>query len=489
MFLTILQYTRRKDDKYFPARLSVGSVKGKEGDVDNYIILLDNLTNLKQKDKKIQELSNQDMLTQLSNNFAFKSYLKSCVEFSDEYSENFSLLCIRINDFKSINSSLGYQVGDKIMVEVAKRLHSIVKNKKNLGRISTSEFTIINFKKNSMMELNALSRNIIQLFKTPFLIDGKNIYLSINIGIGIFPDDGKTPEHMLKAANTAMLGAKMRGGNSVEFFSKELNSKLNEKFEIASRIPKALQRNEFIVHYQPQINLFTNKIEAFEALIRWENPDLGFLPPNKFIQIAEETGHINEIGLWVIYKSCSQFKKWLDAGHDFKKIAVNVSPVQFKNPSFVRRVKEIIETTNIPPNCVELEITENVLIENIEVTMKKLKKLKLLGIGIALDDFGIGYSCLKYIKEFPLDKIKIDREFIREFPHNDDGSIAKIIVSLANNLNLDILAEGIETEEQLTFMKRMGVHKGQGHYFGRSVDAKKIDVLVQKFKKEKNAVV
>jgi EAL domain-containing protein (putative c-di-GMP-specific phosphodiesterase class I) len=322
---------------------------------------------------------------------------------------------------------------------------------------------------------------MLDVLADPIEIDGKTLYVTASIGIGCHPGEGNDGETLLRNADTAMHAAKQAGRNQYAFFSHELNVKALEFLTLKSALHEAIDRNELVLHYQPRVDLATGRIRGVEALLRWFHPTMGTISPARFIPIAEETGLIEPLGDWVLREGCRQRKAWLDAGMPPLKMAINLSAVQMSQPDIVPRIAEILAQTALPPECIELEVTESVLADNQDAIVEKLKAFRAMGIAIALDDFGTGYSSLSYLKRFPLDYMKIDQSFVRGIPGDpDDVAITRTIVALARNLGLKTVVEGVETEEQLAFAKAEGCNEFQGYLFSKPLSVEAIEPLLRR---------
>lgn len=472
-------FLKKGDKDYFPARFSISSIKNSDDQVEKYTILIEDLTELKNREKKINDLMYSDPLTGLKNKHAFIKCLKEALSYSEKYRGRFAVIYVDINALKSINRSLGHEAGDEVIKAVSKKLLTFVNENICIGKISGDEFAFVVFEKIKIFELKILAQEMLDVFKNPLKIFGKDIYIGLNIGISVYPNDGQNIESLMKNANTALQSSKKNGKKGIEFFSESFNADLDRKFELSCELPKAIDNNEFVIHYQPQLDIKRGKIIGVEALLRWYHPRYGIISPKEFIPIAEETGDIIALGEFVLEKSAAQFKSWLESGYDFERLSVNLSPVQFKEPNIVETLTDILKKVGLQSRYLDIEITESILIEDIIVTENKLKSFKNKGISITLDDFGVGYSSLNYLKSFSLERIKIDREFIKGIPDKDNGSISNIITNLGKNLGLKVLAEGVESDYQNEFMRGLGVDEVQGYYFAKPMGPLELEEFIK----------
>ncbi|HIE64340.1 MAG TPA: bifunctional diguanylate cyclase/phosphodiesterase [Nitrospiria bacterium] len=344
-----------------------------------------------------------------------------------------------------------------------------------LARLGGDEFTILltNFKKRE--EIIKVAKRIIDAISSPVVVKGREFYISGSMGIAIYPEDGDNPNALLRQADMAMYQAKNRGGNSFNFYSESLNVLALKRLDLESNLRKALERNELTLHYQPQVDLQSDKIIGFEALLRWNNTEWGYIPPDEYIPLAEETGLILPIGEWVLRTACAQAKVWQgQLGADLT-ISVNVFAPQFEQEGFVKTVSGVIDETGLNPHCLKLELTESILMKNVEEVITRQKRLREVGIGLSIDDFGTGYSSLGYLKRFPIESVKIDKSFVQDILNDpDDALITKAIISLSHSLRLQVIAEGVETEEQLRFLRENQCDAVQGYLISRPLPVEKI---------------
>ncbi len=423
--------------------------------------------------KKVSNMTYYDPLTGLLNRNSFLDRLRVEIGHGKEAGEKLTVFYIAIDKFKNVNDMHGHTGGDALLKQVAQELKDYFGENVVISRMSGDEFLVLLHGYGSQGSSSKIANSVLDIFREPWSVENQEFYITASIGIAIFPEDGESEDEIIKNAGIAKSKVKESGGDGFKFYNREMNDRLQEQITLDALLHNALENNEFIVHYQPFISLKTRKIEAVEALIRWKSPDLGMIPPGKFIPRAEDTGLIVPIGKWVLKEACKQNRYWQNCGFKPICISVNVSAYQFEQEDFVEMVAEIIAETGLEPKYLELEITEGVAMGNVEDKIKKLLKLKALGVKISIDDFGTGYSSLSYLRRFPIDNLKIDQSFVRDIASNNSAkSIISTIVSMGNNLNLGLVAEGVETEEQLEFIKDQNCDKIQGYIFSRPVDEK-----------------
>lgn len=440
------------------------------------ICAIQDITDRKKAEEESIYLAYHDNLTGLPNRLQFTEKLNSFVELEQEI----AVLFIDLDKFKMVNDTRGHTVGDKLLQQIAKRLNSCVSRGDIVFRIGGDEFTVILLGR-TKFEVSRIVERILEEIRKPIFIDQHELYLRSSIGISFYPSDGENIESLIKNSDIAMYNSKVLGGNNYKFFTNSMNSSFEERVNLEENLHNALENNELVMYYQPQIDPKTGCMYGAEALIRWIHPEWGIVPPDRFIPIAEETGLIIPIGEWVLRTACKQAVQWNDTyGRPFH-IAVNLSVKQFVNNDIVDTVQRVLEETGLDPNILELELTESVFLENTESMIAIMNKLKKLGVRISIDDFGTGYSSLSYLKDLPIDSIKIDQSFIRNLSKNKKtNSIISTIISLAQKLDLKSVAEGVETLEQYNYFKEEGCDLAQGYYFSRPVPVDQIANLLDR---------
>lgn len=470
-----IEYTH-KDGSTRTAWSGISAMVNNDNEVQRLIGILSDITDKKNIEANIHRLAYFDSLTGLANRSQLNTHLKEMLTTVEETKEAFALLFLDLDRFKPINDTMGHPAGDLVLKDVAQRLSSSVKSKDLVCRMGGDEFTIaLTPQPDAQTAADValyVANRILEQLSQPYYVDKQEVFLSGSIGIAIYPQDGLSATELLKNADMAMYHAKDLGRNNVQFYKLSMNEKAKIQLEIENDLRHVLDRQELELYYQPQHAANTGVAVAAEALLRWNHPTKGLMTPNQFIPIMEDSGLIVSIGQWVLEQACQQFAEWHAQGLGLKRIAVNVSARQFHQKDFVGMVYNAIERTGIKANQLELELTESILIQDLEQTLNTLNSLRAMGVRIAIDDFGTGYSSLNYLKQFPVDSLKIDRTFIQNLPHNsDDAQITRTIIAMAHNLGMGVIAEGVETAEQLAFLQSTQCEEIQGYYFSRPLSA------------------
>lgn len=439
------------------------------------------ITERKLKEKQIESMAFFDDVTNLPNRNYFMKIFKELIQSKSIINGKTALIFLDLDEFKKINDTHGHQKGDELLKEVAIKLRKASPNDATIARFGGDEFLILIEDFSDIEEVQLICEKLLEIFNEPFVFNGLVNYVTASMGVTITPIDGNETDILLKNADTAMYRAKEQGKNQYCLFNYDMSSDLAKKISIENNLRNALEEKEFNLYYQPQVNITSGKIEGMEALIRWYNKELGFVPPNEFIPIAEKIGLIVPIGDWVLETACRQSKNWLDKGLEFKSIGVNVSCVQFLKLDFIDKVKDILYKEQLTSNYLDIEITESLLMESTEDNINKLKFLKSIGINISLDDFGTGYSSLNYLRQLPINALKIDRSFIQEIGHNANQKlIVNVMIDLSHKLGYKVVAEGVETKEQLQLLKAMGCDIAQGYYFSKPITSEEMEELLVK---------
>ncbi len=434
------------------------------------------LTNEVEVRKAAQEQSHSlayyDVLTGLANRILFQDRLAKALASARRRKEKVAVLFLDLDRFKTINDSLGHAVGDLVLQEAAERLTKWVREQDTLARLGGDEFVLILTDVEDAANAAVAADRFMQAISTEFLVQGHSLSMGCSIGISMFPDDGMDLETLVKNADAAMYCAKDNGRNNFQFFTSEMNARAVERLKLENSLRVALQRKEFFLEYQPQLDIATGTIIGAEALLRWRHPELGLIPPAKFIPIAENNGTIIPIGEWALRTACIQARQWHEQGIGPLPVAVNVSTVQFRQDRFLQVVRNVLEETGLPPQFLELELTESLLLSTAEVTISMMEQLKDMGVRLSIDDFGTGYSNLSYLRHLPVYKLKIDRSFVQAMTVDaDDAAITDTIIKMAKTLNLKVIAEGVETEQQMQFLRSHDCDEIQGYHFSRPLGA------------------
>lgn len=430
------------------------------------------ITQRKKSEQTIKFMAYYDTLTGLPNRNQFRHHLNEVLVHQKDGMH--AVMFLDLDRFKIINDTKGHSVGDSILQKVAGRLENAVQSDGLVSRQGGDEFTIL-LEDIDTEKVSKVGKRILQEFVTPFEVNNDEFYVTPSIGISIYPTDGTDEETLIKNADTAMYEAKERGKNNFQFYWKNLNGNSTQKMEMENRLRRALEQNQMMLHYQPQLDLVTGKIVGVEALIRWRHPDHGFIPPSEFIPLAEETGLIVPLGKWILQEACKRRKAWLEAGFDEFPIAVNVSVRQFQDEQIIEFIENMLMETGLDAKFLELEITES-LMQNLENSTIILNQLKNLGVLLSVDDFGTGYSSLSYLKHLPIDKIKIDKSFVDDILyHSNQGMMVKTIIDMGLNLKFTVIAEGIESEEQVKFLTENACRIGQGYYYSKPLSSEQLE--------------
>jgi diguanylate cyclase (GGDEF)-like protein len=435
---------------------------------------------------QLEHQANYDTLTGLPNRNLLNDRLRQAV-YGKRTPKNTAVVFMDLDHFKFVNDSLGHSVGDKLLKGMSERLRSVLREGDTVGRVGGDEFVIIlNGQSNEEVIFRAMQR-IAARVAEPITIEGKELYVTCSAGISLYPQDGEDVDTLLKNADAAMYRAKEHGRNNFQFYTSEMNERVNERLQMENALRRALERQEFLLHYQQKIDVKTGALVGAEALVRWMHPEWGLVRPARFIPLAEETGLIVQLGEWVLHEACRQARTWLDQGFDPGVVSVNLSARQFRQEGLVRMVSRILEDTGVEPAGLEVELTESMVMHNVEAAIATLQGLKSLGVTLSVDDFGTGYSSLSYLKNLPIDTLKIDRSFVREIgagAGEDEGVLAQAIISLGHSLHLKVIAEGVETDAQLRFLKRHGCDQVQGFLYGEPLPPMGYARMLEKAKKK-----
>jgi diguanylate cyclase (GGDEF)-like protein/PAS domain S-box-containing protein len=458
-------WNRRKNGEIYPELLSVSAVYDPAGRVTHYVGVFADISRLKSSEAQLEFLAHHDPLTGLPNRLLLLSRLQHGVDVAHRENGQLALLMLDLDRFKDVNDSFGHPSGDELLQRVAERLLHRVRRVDTVSRLGGDEFTVLLEDLTHPQDAARLADGIITALSEPCrLSNGAELRMGVSVGISLYPDNGQTAVDLLQQADAALYRAKAEGRGCFKYFSDELTQAARERIELGSRLRRAIGENQLRLHYQPQVDIASGRIVGAEALVRWQDPEGDLIPPGRFIPVAEETGLISEIGAWVLRETCRQGRAWLDAGLPPLKLAVNLSPHQFRHGDISDTVAGVLRETGYPAAGLELELTESALMEREEAVVEMLDRLRECGVHLAIDDFGTGYSSLAYLKRFPLDVLKIDKSFVDDIPlHRDDMEIAAAIVAMGHTLGFKVLAEGVETAEQLAFLQSTGCDLYQGY--------------------------
>jgi len=431
-------------------------------------------------------MAHYDNLTGLPNRTLFYERVSQALIRAEQSNHLVAVLFLDLDGFKHINDTWGHATGDLLLQEVANRMKKCVEKQDTIARLGGDEFTAVLEQRKTVREISLVAQRMLNVMAPLFHLNGHETFMTTSIGISLYPNDSRDIDTLLKNADVAMYRAKENGKNDYQFFTEKVDIHEHEHLTIEVELRHALDRSEFVLYYQPQLDLKTDKIVGVEVLLRWQHPKIGVVSPEFFVPMAEETGMINEIGKWVLNQACTQHKRWFEKTGLPVRVAVNLSWRQFKQHDFLEDIMKILLNTAMNPAFLELELNESMLMEDAKSATKVLKNMKEIGMKLAIDDFGMGYSSLNYLKRFPIDKLKIDKTFVGNIQGNsDDMMITKAIIKLAQNLDLRVIAEGVETESQLAFLKSLNCDEAQGYLIGRPLPSDEFDkFLIQKLRQE-----
>jgi diguanylate cyclase (GGDEF)-like protein len=426
----------------------------------------------KQAEQQLKHLALHDPLTGLPNRLLFQDRLQQAIALANRTNHKFAVFFMDLDNFKIINDTMGHEAGDELLRSVAERLSTIERETDTVARLGGDEFAFIISKIITAQDGVNFAQRLNKLLKKPIIIHGNNVHMGSSIGVTIYPDDASNSEELLRNADIAMYQAKDNGRNTTCFFTKEMNAKLQKNKEVLTDLTESLNQNHFELYYQPLLTIDNKVLVGAEALIRWHHPVKGFISPDKFITIAEQSGLINQLGDWVLAQACREVKNFIKAGITDFKVAINISPVQFRRKDFLEHTLTILKKQQVSPHFIELEITEGAVMDNVVQAIKTMESLHDAGFQLAMDDFGTGYSSLSYLKRFPIQKVKIDRSFISDLENDEDSkSITRAIIQMSHSLGLKVLAEGVETRDQLQYLQDESCDYVQGYYTGRPMPA------------------
>lgn len=454
---------------------------------------IQDVTELQEAEQRIRYLAYYDGTTGLPNRQSFIESLGKALNVARRHHRQLGILALDLDQFKRVNDTLGHGVGNEVLVAAAERLATTLRDcdviampeqrlegSEGLARLDGDEFSVLLTDLDHYHDAAKVARRLLEELRKPFVAGGQEVFLTASIGLALYPLDGDDGDSLMRNAGAAMHFAKEQGRDNYQFYSRAMNATALEKLSMESQLRKALERNEFLLHYQPKIDAATHRVVGVEALIRWLHPELGLVPPSQFITLAEETGLIVPIGEWVLQTACDQTRAWQRAGLPRMHVAVNIASPHFRQ-GLAGSIGKALHASGLDPALLELELTESMLIHNVETTLATLHEIKEMGVRLAIDDFGTGYSSLSYLKRFPLDELKIDRSFVKDLPCDpEDAAITKAIIAMAHSLRLHVVAEGVETQEQLAFLQQHGCDVLQGYLFSRPVPAEQFAALIDR---------
>jgi diguanylate cyclase (GGDEF)-like protein/PAS domain S-box-containing protein len=469
----------RRDGHEVAIEDSAAPIHDRRGRVTGAVVVFHDVSRARAMSLQMSHLAHHDALTDLPNRVLLNDRLAGAIALGRRYRRQLAVMFLDVDRFKHINDSLGHEVGDQLLRSVAEQLTMCVRSSDTVSRQGGDEFVVVLSEMEHASNAVVSADKILAAVAEPHRVAGYELHITASIGVSVYPDDGPDAETLLRNADVAMYHAKERGRGRYQFFQPDMNVRAVERQSLERGLRRALDRHEFILYYQPKMDLESGAIIGAEALIRWRHPDRGLLLPTQFVPIAEDSGLIVPIGQWVLREACRQAQAWHDAGLRPMPVAVNVSAVEFRSTGFLDGVRGILEQTGLESRYLELELTESVLIADRDSTVSVLRGLKALGVQLALDDFGTGYSSLSYLNEFPIDALKVDGSFVRGITHDLHGApIVRAVISMGKSLNQRVIAEGIETAEQLAFLRTQRCGEGQGYYFSRPLAAEQFTKLL-----------
>jgi len=473
-------WNRRKNGEVHPEWHSIACIKNTRGEVTNYISSFKDITEKKLSEIHVQRLAHYDALTNLPNRVLLQDRLERAIVQAKRREQKVAVLFFDLDNFKVINDTMGHSTGDILLQMVAGNLKSCMREEDTVARLGGDEFVAILNDITSEQDVMVVADKVLSTMQKSLPLEGKQVNVSFSLGISLFPDNGKDCETLLKYADIALYRAKQKGKDRYEFFTQEMTIAFQERHRLGDDLKHAIEQKQFTLNYQPQVDLESGAVVGVEALIRWEHPERGLVPPFKFIPVAEETGLIVPLGQWVLEEACRQQYIWRQAGLHVR-MAVNLSARQLQDGKLLSTLARMMNEFVIEPGMLELELTESCLMDDPESSIQLMHDIKELGLGLAMDDFGTGYSSLSYLKRFAMDTLKIDRSFVRDLPDDEqDAAIATTIIAMARNLGLKVLAEGVETVEQLQFLQNHGCDEVQGYYFSKPLPAEEVQLLLKK---------
>ncbi|CAK8718043.1 hypothetical protein KKHLCK_07205 [Candidatus Electrothrix laxa] len=473
-------WDRRKNGEAYQKWLTINAIYDDTGETINYVGIFTDITKKRKVENQLKNLLFYDPLTNLPNRTLFEELLAQALLNSQFHDEPLVLLCIDLNRFKDINDTLGYNAGDDLLMQVSKRIRSCVRETDTVSRLCGDEFMVLLSEVKLKDCVGHLARRLLHVLQQPFHIAGEEVFIDACIGISVYPEDGRDAESLIKNADTAINFSQKRGQGTYQYFRAQMNENLVHRATVERELRHALEHEEIIHYYQPKYNLSTGEMVGVEALMRWQHPIKGLISPAEFIPVAEESSLILIIGKWGLREACRQVRVWQDQGLGILPVAVNLSSKQFQDKQLLRLVSETLDQHGIAPEALELEITESVLMEDPDEAAQLLKDIRELGVRIAIDDFGTGYSSLAYLKKFPVNTLKIDQAFITDIVRDsNDETIVASVLSMAESLNLKVVAEGVETKGQLELLRKMGCEEVQGYYFSKPLPADGVAELLK----------
>ena len=470
---------QKRDGALFDVNIWTATLLDHDGEISGIMAIVEDITERKQAAERIQYLAYHDTLTGLPNRVLFEEHLTEAIAQAGPAPRPLAVMFLSLDRFKKFNDTLGHIIGDQLLRRVAERLSTSLGQGDTIACFTSDEFAFLLTGVRDEEDAAEFARSLQGIIEASFEIDEQELYVTASIGIGLYPHDGTDAQSLLKNSGAALYRAKQQGGNNYQFYTPDMNERALKRLALENQLRWALERKEFRVYYQPQVNIGTGQIVGMEALVRWQHPEMGLVSPAEFIPLAEDTGLISPIGEWVLRSACAQTKSWQDCGFTSLRVSVNLSPRQFQQPDLLLMIERQLKETGLDPAFLELEVTESSVMKNAESAINTLRELKAMGITISIDDFGSGYSSLSYLKHLPIDVLKIDQSFVRDMTADpNDAAIVMAIIQLAHSLQLKVNAEGVETEEQLRFLRLLRCDEMQGYLFCRPLPVEAFEQLL-----------
>lgn len=469
-------WNRRKQGEIYPQWQTIRAIRDEQGQVSHYVAVFSDVSAIKHSEQELAYLAHHDPLTGLPNRLLFNDRVEQALSAAQTHKQGCALLLMDLDHFQSINDGLGHTLGDQLLKRVGERLSALLGTGVTLARLGGDEFGVLLERCQQVGQAADLARTILEHMKAPFDCDGHRLSISVSIGIGLFPNDARSAEQLLRNADAALYKAKGNGRAGYALYTEELTAHAQQRVETASELRRALEQDELRVYFQPVHDLASGARVGVEALVRWQHPERGLVPPGEFVPVAERTGLIAEIDLWVLRQACRQMVRWQAEGQALQFVAVNISSRLFSQRGLYLDVAQVLAETGMNPTLLEVEVTESAVMDDPEISLEQLHRLRELGLRLAIDDFGTGYSSLLRLKRLPVQKLKIDQGFVAGLPEDDDDiAIVRVIIALARSMNMQVHAEGIEQAQQAEFLLEQGCELGQGYWFGRPVPAADLD--------------
>ncbi len=470
-------WNRRKDGEIYPQWQCIRAIRGEHGLLSHYVAVFSDISVLKHSQQELDHLAHHDALSNLPNRLLFSERVEHALQRAQRDDDRGAVLVVDLDHFKHINESLGHNVGDLLLKATGERLASRLGSGSTLARLGGDEFAVLSEDCTQAEQAAHLAQSLIDCLNAPFLLDGQELFISASVGICLYPDDAKTVDEVLRNADSALFKAKSSGREGFAFYDQEQTEYARQRVELIAGMRHAIENDELRVHYQPLHSLTDNRLIGVEALVRWENPQRGLVPPGEFIPIAEDSGMISAIDAWVLEQACRQMVAWRSGGRHLQFVAVNISSRLFSRGELDQRVAQVLASTGLPAGCLELEVTESAVMDDPDQAQALLERLRGLGVRLAIDDFGTGYSSLARLKRLPVHKLKLDQSFVAGLPHDkDDLAITRAVIALAHSMEMKVLAEGVERAEQLEHLRQLGCDYVQGYFIGRPVAAQDLQL-------------